>query len=90
MLDEETCRVVCQVNLNKKDVQHFKNAIKEKYHHNWIIDNLPAAYIVDTEQYSTTLYVGFPIGYTEGDTYYIYNHVNIFLDYHIVENEGNR
>lgn len=26
----------------------------------------------------------------QGETYYMYNHVNIYLDYHNVENEGQR
>lgn len=94
MLEEEYCKVLCQVNLKLKDVNDFKRVIKEQYHHNWIIDNLPAASILDNEQYSTTQYVGFPIGYTEGSgkgmSYYLYNHVNIILEYHTVEGEGNR
>jgi transmembrane 9 superfamily protein 2/4 len=37
-------------------------AIQRQYHHNWIIDNLPAASILDTDQYVSTQYVGYPIG----------------------------
>lgn len=90
MLDEDFCHVLCQVNLKTKDVNDFKRAIKDQYHHNWIIDNLPAASILDTDSFSTTQYVGYPIGYIEGVNYFIYNHVNIILDYHPVESEGNR
>ena len=43
MKKDEFCKVLCEVNLDKKDVEHFKNMVKEDYHHNWIIDNLPAA-----------------------------------------------
>ena len=85
-MKEEYCRVLCQVNLKDKDVTDFKQAIKSQYHNNWIIDNLPAASILDSEDYVNTQYVGFPVGYTEGtNTYYIYNHVNIVLEYHTVE-----
>lgn len=90
MLQEQYCRVLCQVTLKTKDVTDFKRAIKDQYHHNWIIDNLPAASILDTDQYSTTQYVGYPIGYYEGNNYFIYNHVNIILEYYPIEGEGNR
>lgn len=87
MLQEEYCRVLCQVDLKTKDVADFKQvrncvppavavsslftsiyvhfcaqAIQRQYHHNWIIDNLPAASILDTDQYVSTQYVGYPIG----------------------------
>lgn len=90
MLQEELCKVLCQVDVKAKDVTDFKNAIKRVYHHNWIVDNLPAASILDSEQFVTTQYVGFPVGYQDGTNYYIYNHVNIILEYHTVESDGHR
>ena len=90
MLTEEYCHVLCQVDLSAKDVSDFKQAIKRQYHHNWIVDNLPAASILDTEQFVTTQYVGFPVGYMEGANYYMYNHVNIILEYHAVDNDAQR
>lgn len=90
MLNPEFCKVLCQVSWGKKEVTAFKSLIKEQYHHNWIIDNLPAASIMDTDQYSTTQYVGYPIGYTRGADTFVFNHVNILLEYHSVENEGKR
>jgi len=80
MLQEDFCTVLCQTQLSTKDVTDFKNAIKRQYHHNWIIDNLPAASILDTDQFVTTQYVGFPVGYQDGNSYYLYNHVNIILE----------
>jgi transmembrane 9 superfamily protein 2/4 len=90
MMQEEFCRVVCQVDLKKNDVTKFKDAITNQYHHNWIVDNLPAASIVDTDQYVTTQYVGFPVGYTSGKSIYVYNHANIILEYHKVGEDGHR
>lgn len=90
MLEDSYCSVLCQVDLKSKDVTDFKNAIKNQYHHNWIIDNLPAASILDTDQYVTTQYVGFPIGYQEGNNFFLYNHVSIVLEYHTVEENGHR
>lgn len=90
MLEEKFCRVLCKVNLKSKDSNDFAQAIKRNYHHNWIIDNLPAASILDTEQYVTTQYVGFPVGYVQGTKTYIYNHANIILEYHDLEDGSNR
>jgi len=90
MLEDEFCSVLCQVDLSAKDLNDFKQAIKRQYHHNWIIDNLPAASILDTEQFVTTQYVGFPVGYVDGPNYFMYNHVNIILEYHPVENDASR
>ena len=41
MRDDSYCNILCQQKYNKKDVDTFKKAIHEEYHHNWIIDNLP-------------------------------------------------
>ena len=55
--------------------------IQEEYHHNWIIDNLPAASILDSEQYITTTYAGgFPVGFFDGGKTYLFNHVNIIVE----------
>ena len=92
MLQDDYCNVLCQVDLKSKDVTDFKQAIKRQYHHNWIVDNLPAASIMDSDQFVTTQYVGFPVGYqgTDPKNYYLYNHVNIVLEYHTVETDGHR
>lgn len=90
MLKDEYCRVLCQVDLEAKDATDLQQSIKRQYHHNWIVDNLPAASILDSEQYVTTQYVGFPVGYTEGNVEYIYNHANIILEYHPVEEDSYR
>ena len=90
MLQDDYCTVLCQNSMTTKDVTDFKNAIKRQYHHNWIVDNLPAASILDTDQFVTTQYVGFPVGYQDGNNYYLYNHVNIILEYHTVETDGHR
>jgi transmembrane 9 superfamily member 2/4 len=77
---EVFCKVLCDVTLNKKESDHFAHAIKSVYHNNWIIDNLPAASIIDSDEQITTKYVGFPVGYPgPKNVNYLYNHVNIIL-----------
>jgi len=84
MLEKDYCTPLCETNLGTKDVSEFKLAIKRGYHHNWIIDNLPAASIIDDDSISRTNFVGFPVGFVEGTNYYVYNHVNILLHYHTI------
>lgn len=86
MLKEEYCKILCRVNLSPKDIQNFQHAIKNQYHNNWIVDNLPAASILDSDEYVSTQYVGFPVGYQNSkQEYYLYNHVNIILEYHSLD-----
>ena len=64
MRDDTTCNILCQQVYGKKDVDAFKAAIDEQYHHNWIIDNLPAASIVESSGFVETSYSkGFPVGF---------------------------
>ena len=90
MLQEEYCKVLCQTTLTSKTVNDFKTAIKRQYHNNWIVDNLPAASILDSAQFVTTQYIGFPVGYQEDKDSFIYNHVNIVLEYHPVDVDSYR
>jgi transmembrane 9 superfamily protein 2/4 len=82
MLKEESCRILCQVKYSKEDAKEFKTMVKSQYHNNWIIDNLPAASILDTDLTQVTSYTGFPVGFVKDSVEYLYNHVNLILDYH--------
>ena len=46
MEQDQFCNILCMEHVKSHDVQAFKAIIKEEYHHNWIIDNLPAASIL--------------------------------------------
>jgi len=92
MRDDSYCNILCQKKYSKRDVETFKKAVMEEYHHNWIIDNLPAASVIDTEEYITTSYSrGFPVGYSDTNkNHYLYNHVNIIVKYHELGPDENR
>jgi transmembrane 9 superfamily member 2/4 len=90
MLEEEYCKILCQLTLTSSDVNSFKKIIKNSYHNNWIIDNLPAASILDSDHFITTQYTGFPVGYKDEKSYYLYNHVNIILEYSVVGEDSYR
>jgi transmembrane 9 superfamily member 2/4 len=52
---------------------------------------LPAASILDTDQYVSTQYVGYPVGYVDGaNGYALYNHVNIIIEYHEIDEDAFR
>jgi len=108
MQQETFCEKICQIELTAESAKDLHKHIERGYHHNWIIDNLPSAFIRHDKQgeESTHYAGGFPIGFviadksaTEGDesatkkvkkikprnipkTAYVYNHVNIVVDYH--------
>lgn len=85
------CEQVCEVNLKKEEKLKRKliKAINDEYHANWIVDNLPSAAKFENEVASFTKYFqGFPIGFKEKDAHFVYNHVNIELDYHEVESSA--
>jgi transmembrane 9 superfamily member 2/4 len=92
MLEEVFCNKVCQVKLTSIEAAKFKLHIKYGYHNNWIIDNLPSANLAVSNGKQQKHYAGgFPIGIMSNDktNAYIYNHVNINIDYHRRE-EGYR
>ena len=63
MLTDEYCKLLCQVTLGTREAASLRRMVNEEYHHNWIIDNLPAASVIDNDQYITTSYSrGFPVG----------------------------
>lgn len=92
MLREVHCAKICQVEPSKLEASKLRLHIKYDYHNNWIIDNLPSAAIGLTVSGTTKRRYagGFPIGFLDKESQlpYIYNHVNIHIDYHSVEEEG--
>ncbi|CAB9526126.1 Transmembrane 9 superfamily member [Seminavis robusta] len=89
------CEQVCIANLGRAEVPKMKpnknvRAIRANYHHNWIVDNLPAASKLETDSLIMTRYWGgFPVGFIADDNKkaYIHNHVNIELFYHPVKDQ---
>ncbi|CAB9510323.1 Transmembrane 9 superfamily [Seminavis robusta] len=87
------CEQVCVTNLGLREQpflnsNRFVKAIHANYHHNWIVDNLPAASKIETDQLITThFWQGFPVGFIADDNKkaYIHNHVNIELFYHPIK-----
>lgn len=98
MLEDMYCQKLCQVDLTPMKAKMFQLHIQRGYHNNWIIDNLPSAAIGSAKagQRQKHYAGGFPIGFIDTASgkpkkmdrkgltkdAYIFNHVNIILDYH--------
>ena len=91
MLQEEYCRIVCKRTYDKDMAQQFQRLVQQGYHYNHFVDNsLPSAaigwhpHIHDfiQKRYSG----GFPIGFVsqqqDSKDAYIFNHLNIYIDYY--------
>mmetsp|Transcript_47998 Transcript_47998/g.112032 ORF Transcript_47998/g.112032 Transcript_47998/m.112032 type:complete len:613 (-) Transcript_47998:77-1915(-) len=80
----ETCKKLCENDLNARDQNKFKSMIDDDYMINWMVDNLPAATKYKTVTKGDSIYIeGFPIGLVDkAHKYYINNHVTLKLKYH--------
>lgn len=91
MLKETYCEKLCQVTLDKEEAERLRWHIKFDYHHNWIMDNMPSAAMMTFQNgMQRRRYAGgFPIGFMDNDKKqpYIFNHVNIHIDYHAMPNQ---
>jgi transmembrane 9 superfamily member 2/4 len=84
MRENSTCKMLCKKSFAKADKDKFRSMIDDGYLVNWIVDNLPAAtkYVRRSDGGEFMYMNGFPVGVTEADRYYVYNHVSIGLKYH--------
>jgi len=94
MLREVYCQMLCQIELTKLEARNLKMHIRYGYHNNWIIDNLPSAAVgrMDTGLKQKHYAGGFPIGFidaasAEKNDAYVYNHMNINIDFHRPEKD---
>jgi transmembrane 9 superfamily protein 2/4 len=93
MLTEVYCQKLCQVQLQQLEAHRLSKWITQGYHNNWIIDNLPSAALGLTASGQEQKHYagGFPVGFvaTGSKDAFIYNHVNIHLEYHKPDPEEN-
>lgn len=93
MKKETYCAKLCQMMLDEMKAKKLSFHIRAAYHNNWIIDNLPSAAIgLGRQGEQRKRYAGgFPVGFiaTDNNLPYVYNHVNINVDYHAYD-EGYR
>jgi len=86
MMQDVYCQQLCISNLGSNDLgaNAMTRAIRNNYHHNWLVDSLPAASKTEDDTTVTTRYWGgMPIGFIASDTNkaYIFNHMNFEIHY---------
>ena len=96
MKKDQYCEQLCWKNLGRgqavsRPPTGLAKAIQNEYYNNWIVDNLSAAgKTEDDEKITTRFWQGFPVGFMKDDEAYVYNHVNIELQYHTVWGETDK
>lgn len=89
MLKNESCAKLCDLVFPPQDMRFVNDRIKEGYASRWLVDGLPVAQQQILESTHELYYsIGFPLGAvrsTSGeplDPPSLYNHFDIYLDYH--------
>jgi transmembrane 9 superfamily protein 2/4 len=98
MKTERYCEQLCISDLGPSRTNELVKAIQKNYHHNWLVDYLPAASKVEDYRTVTTRYwQGLPIGFISKDPNtgnqkqaFVFNHVNIEIMYHAVDGDKYR
>ncbi|CAG8515208.1 12441_t:CDS:10 [Ambispora leptoticha] len=92
MLQEEHCKVLCQVEVPPKDAKFINDRIRENYAINWLIDSLPAARSKTDPRSGEQFYsIGFELGDQQNQQNHqtrpqLYNHYSIKIEYHTQDN----
>ena len=79
----DSCKIFCEKEFKKNDINVFKWLIDRDYFINFYLDSLPSSY-TSIDVYTNETYVnyfeGIPIGFEDNDKYFIYNHYNVYID----------
>ena len=79
----DSCKIFCEKEFKKNDINVFKWLIDRDYFINFYLDSLPSSYTT-TDVYTNETYVnyfeGIPIGFEDNEKYFIYNHYNVYID----------
>lgn len=75
---------ICQIDLSLPQFARLSTAILEGYHHHWLLDNLPAAWLVTNIRFRS-YGGGFPVGFVgvdvAGRRIFVNNHFRLRVDY---------
>ncbi|KAJ0242380.1 hypothetical protein HA466_0208550, partial [Hirschfeldia incana] len=90
MLEDQSCRVGCRVNVDAESAKMFREKIDDEYRANMILDNLPVAVLRQRRDgsQSTTYEHGFRVGFkgsyegSKEEKYFIHNHLSFRVMYH--------
>ena len=85
MLQNETCKAVCQeVKFDQRNAKFVNRRIWQNYNLNWLVDGLPAGQpYIDPSTNTDFTVRGFPLGgINQEQKAYLHNHFDIIIDYH--------
>jgi len=79
------CQPLCVKDLGQDLNNPMELAIRNAYHQNWLLDGLPAASLLENDEYIVTRYwQGVPLGWLspeDENNVVVFNHVNIIIHY---------
>ena len=82
MMENVSCKLLCESTIPKQDVGFIKGRIQEDYAFNWLVDGLPAAEMqknVATGEYFYS--IGFALGLDqENNRPALNNHYEIYIE----------
>ena len=79
-----TCLSACMKEFSEDDIEIYKWLIDRNYYINFYLDSLRAGRSktqLKLNKTYTSYILGIPIGFIFNETYYIYNHYNIYIDF---------
>ncbi|CAI5759475.1 unnamed protein product [Candida verbasci] len=83
MLEEKKCVSLCKSTYSKSDGVFVNRNIRASYNHNWLVDGLPVASIIQDVRTNSEFYgSGFKIGEVVDNLAHLYNHFDITIEYH--------
>lgn len=78
----ETCKKLCEKSYDAKDIDHMKTRIADEYNARLNLDNLPVIVRGKNDIDEDVFQLGYPIGFMEGQTACVYNHLSFTVQYH--------
>ena len=82
MWSDQSCSLLCESKLTPPKIKVFRWMILNEYRAQWFLDSLPSGIRISDINSNLNLGVyldGFPIGYVDKGSYYIYNHHHIII-----------
>jgi len=84
MMRNSTCQLLCESTVPAADAKFLNERIKEDYAMNWLVDGLPVAEMLRDVATGEIYYsIGFELGSDqEEEKPQLYNHYNLYIEYH--------
>lgn len=81
MRETVTCKVLCTVSIDSKNIKDLKKRIEQEYAVRLSLDNMPVVIKGETRSGRDAYRFGYDVGYFKDDKYYINNHLKFKVVY---------